>query len=121
MTQRDNIPKKVDEALNSLEGIRPASVQPYFYTRVIARLEKTRGAWENITSFISKPAMTLATVCVVILLNMAVIYKNYASSAKVSSAEQFEPALNDADDVASNSNTTLYNIWSQDNDQRTQK
>lgn len=121
MTQKDNIQKKVEEALNSLDGIQPASVQPFFYTRLKARLEQTKGVWENISSFISRPAMMLATVCLVIVLNLAVLYKNHASSARVSSADQFEQTLDNAYDVASNSNTTLYNIWSQDNDQRTQK
>jgi len=121
MTQKDNIQKKVEEALNSLDGIQPATVQPFFYTRLQARLEQTKGIWESISSFISRPAMTLSTVCLVILLNLAVLYKNYSSSAKVSSADQTEQTLDNAYDVASNSNTTLYNIWSQDNDQRTQK
>ena len=121
MTQKDNIQKKVEEALNSLDGIQPASIQPFFYTRLQARLDQTRGVWENISSFISRPAMMLTTVCLVILLNLAVLYKNYASAATVSSADQFEQSLDNAYDVAANSNTTLYNIWSQDNDQRTQK
>ena len=118
MTQKNNIQKKVEEALNSLDGIQTASVQPFFYTRLKARLEQTKGVWESISSFISRPAMMLATVCLVIVLNLAVLYRNHELSAKVTSAEQFEQTLNDAYDVASSPNTTLYNIWSQDNDQQ---
>ncbi len=62
--------------------------------------------------------MMMATVCLVILLNLAVLYRNHESVVKVASTDQFEQTLNDAYDVASNSNTTLYNIWSQDNDQQ---
>jgi len=121
MTPKNNIQKKVEDALNSLDGIRPATIQPFFYTRLKERLEQTKGVWENIGTFISRPVMLMATVCMVIILNLAVLYKNYSSSARVSSADQFEQTLDNAYDVASNSNTTLYNIWSQDNDQRTQK
>jgi hypothetical protein len=121
MTQKNNMEKKVEQALNSLDGIQPATVQPFFYTRVRARLEQTRGVWENVSSFISRPVTMLATVGVVIVLNLAVLYGNRAAAARSASADQFEQILNDAGDVASNSNTTLYNIWSQENDQRVQK
>jgi hypothetical protein len=118
MMQKHNIEKKIEEALNSLDGIQPASIQPFFYTRLKARLEQTKGVWENVSSFLSRPLMLSGTICMVLLLNIAALYKNHISTTKVPVTEQLDLVPGDAFDVASNSNATLYNIWSQDNEQR---
>lgn len=122
MTQKNNMEKRIDEALSSLDGIQRATPRPFFYTRLMAKIEQNeKGAWENVSSFITRPVMLFATVCIVLLLNVAVLYKNHVSSAKITAAEQLEQVPNDAYDVASNTNTTIYNIWSQDNEQRVQQ
>ncbi len=113
--------KRIEEALNSLDSIQRATPQPFFYTRLKARLEQTeKGPWEMVSSFITRPAMLFATVCMVLLLNVAVLYKSHLSSSRITT-EQLEQMPSDAYDVASNTNTTIYNIWSQDNEQRVQK
>lgn len=113
--------KRIDEILNSLDGVHRATPQPFFYTRLKARMEPNgRGVWENVGSFISRPVMLIATVCFIILLNIVVLYKNHTSSIQVTATDQMEQISGDAFDVASNSNNTIYNIWSQDNDQRIQ-
>ena len=122
MTQKNNMEKRIDEALSSLDGIQRATPRPFFYTRLMAKIEQNeKGVWENVSSFITRPVMLFATVCIVLLLNVAVLYKNHVSSAKITAAEQLEQVPNDAYDVASNTNTTIYNIWSQDNEQRVQQ
>jgi len=114
--------KRIEEALSSLDGIQRATPRPFFYTRLMAKIEQNeKGVWENVSSFITRPVMLFATVCIVLLLNVAVLYKNHVSSAKITAAEQLEQVPNDAYDVASNTNTTIYNIWSQDNEQRVQQ
>jgi hypothetical protein len=114
MTQKNNMEKRIEQALSSLDGVQRATPQPFFYTRLKARLEQTeKGVWESVSSFITRPAMLIATVCMVLLLNVAVLYKNHISSLKVT-AEQLEQIPGDAFDVASNTNTTIYNVWSQD-------
>ena len=122
MTQKNNMEKRIEEALSSLDGIQRATPRPFFYTRLMAKIEQNeKGVWENVSSFITRPVMLFATVCIVLLLNVAVLYKNHVSSAKITAAEQLEQVPNDAYDVASNTNTTIYNIWSQDNEQRVQQ
>lgn len=107
--------KRIDEAFNSLDAIQRATPQPFFYTRLRARLEQSeKGVWENVGSFISRPVMLFATVCIILLLNVAVLYKNHVSSLKSTTSDQLEQVPSDAYDVASNSNTTIYNVWSQD-------
>jgi hypothetical protein len=122
MTQKNNMEKRIEETLNSLDSIQRAAPQPFFYTRLKARIEQAeKGTWEMVSSFITRPAMLFATVCMVLVLNAAILYKSHLSSAHITS-EQLEQMPGDAYDVASNTNTTIYNIWSQDNnEQRVEK
>lgn len=113
--------KRIEKALNSLDSIQRATPLPFFYTRLKARLEQTEtGRWEKVSTFITRPAMLVATVCMVVLLNVVLLYKSHISSARTTT-DQFEQITGDAYDVASNTNTTIYNIWSQDNEPRVQK
>ncbi|MGC4035362.1 MAG: hypothetical protein QM764_05320 [Chitinophagaceae bacterium] len=125
MSQINNIERRIEETINSLDGIKSATPQPFFYTRLKAqmdKLENEKSVWESMSSFITRPAMMLATVCVVLLLNVAVLYKNHLATVKGPTTDQVEQASSDAAyDVASNTNTTIYNIWSQDNDQHSQQ
>ncbi|MBS1576402.1 MAG: hypothetical protein JST09_13945 [Bacteroidetes bacterium] len=114
--------KRIEEALNSFDGIQRASPQPFFYTRLKARLNQPeKGIWENVSSFITQPAMLFATVFIILLLNISILYKNHISAPGITAADQLEQTPSDAFDVASNTNTTIYTIWSQDNEQRIQK
>ena len=40
MKHRDDIEKRVEETLNSLDGIKRASPQPWLFTRIKARLNR---------------------------------------------------------------------------------
>ncbi|MEJ0103019.1 MAG: hypothetical protein WDO19_10865 [Bacteroidota bacterium] len=122
MIQKNNIDQRVEETLNSLDGIQQASAGPFFYTRLKARLEQTeKSVLDAISSFISRPAMVFATICVVLLLNMIVLFRKQPTEMIPSSADQNEQTLNNAYDVASSTNTTILNIWNQDNEQHIQK
>lgn len=66
--------QKVQNILDSLDGMQRASAGPFFYTRVSAALLKQRvTGWERISNLISRPVVAIATVCVVLAVNMAVI------------------------------------------------
>lgn len=67
---RPEIDKKIDETLNSLDGIRRAEPRPFFYTRLMARLQQNeRTVWETIGSFLAKPVVAVAGLCFVLVLN----------------------------------------------------
>lgn len=61
--------QKLEKALESLDGIQRATPQPYFYTRLKARLTREEKEWGGITGFISRPVYALAMICVVLLIN----------------------------------------------------
>jgi hypothetical protein len=122
MTQDPDIQKKVAEALNSLDGIQRAQPAPYFFTRLIARMQNDKkNVWENFGTFISRPLVAIATILVVVLLNSMAFFKN-DSPVKSSVIEQNDPALNNAYDVASNTtNNTILTIWNPEDEQSIEK
>jgi hypothetical protein len=76
--------------MNSLDGIQPASSGDYFYTRVLARLQRTeRNIWEQITALIGRPVVAIPIVLFVILMNaLVVLYEKEVPSALVEQSEQ---------------------------------
>ena len=122
MMKKNNIQQKIGDTLESLNGIQQVSPAPFFYTRLKARLEQAeKSIWESISSFISRPAIVFATICLVLLLNVTVLFRSHPAEMASPSADQSEQTLNNAYDVASSTNTTILNIWSQDNEQHIKK
>ena len=102
MHDNKNIAGKVEQALNSLDGARKASPGPFFFTRVKARLQRQRSSgWEWVGSFITRPAVPLGGLCIIILLNAVAFYfrADGNGSAIAASAALNEPGY--ADDYSS--------------------
>lgn len=71
-----NKQQKVDEVMDSLQGIQPAAPAPFFYTRVIGRLQREEnGTWERMAAFLSKPAVAFAGLFIIILFNGFLLIK----------------------------------------------
>jgi len=77
--QKRSIEKLVEETLDSLEGAKRAEAKPFLLTRVLAKInsgEETANAWTRISVFLSKPAVALAGLLLIILINAAIIFSN---------------------------------------------
>jgi hypothetical protein len=72
MKHEQDIEGKVDKAMTSLDGMQRAGSNPYLYTRIRARLQNDRSFWGSAIYFISRPAVAIAAICIVIVLNLAV-------------------------------------------------
>ena len=91
MKQENDIEKKVDAALNSLEGIQRAEPQPWLFARVKGRLMKEdKTQWEIIGSILSKPVIAIAGLCLILMLNVFLLYtqKNESSSTLITQTGQ---------------------------------
>jgi hypothetical protein len=69
----EHLNKKIDEAMQSLHGIEKASPRPFFFTRLEAHMQKQKSHWEALSSFLTKPVVAIACICLVIIINAAVI------------------------------------------------
>lgn len=83
MFNDNKINNRIEEILNSLDGMQKAQPAPFFYTRLQASLSRTeRNIWEQATYFVSRPVIAFSMLSLVILLNLTVLLKqNQATTA----------------------------------------
>ena len=94
----ENLKRKIDEAMQSLDGIEQASPRPFFFTRLEARMQKQKSRWEALSSFLSKPVIAVACICLIIMINAAVIL---SSSNLINTTDQQNNELATADEYNS--------------------
>lgn len=75
MATEKEIALKVQQALESLDGVKRAEANPFLYTRVMARLQQQKSQWEKIARFIARPVFALAIVILALLINGWVAYQ----------------------------------------------
>lgn len=63
----------IDEILNSIDGIKRAELSPFFFTRVQAHLNKHSEADGSFWSMITRPAVSIATFSLLLVLNIVAI------------------------------------------------
>lgn len=72
MKSQKNIDREVDKTLNALDGLAPATTDPFFYSRLSAKLEN-RGQAKEEESFSFAFAFSMAAVIIFLTLNIASI------------------------------------------------
>jgi hypothetical protein len=85
-----NLKKKIEETMRSFDGIKKASPRPFFFTRLEARMQRAKSNWEIISSFVARPSMVFASICLIIVINVAVIFSSsfFNSSSDQQNSEQ---------------------------------
>ncbi len=84
----EHINRLTEAALNSLDGSGRATPKPYLLTRINARMQKEKeSSWDSALKFISRPAVALAGLCLVIAINAMVVGYNYSEKTSVVSDE----------------------------------
>jgi hypothetical protein len=74
MDQQNRVNKQIEEILNSVDGIVPADPGPFFYTRVVARLEsREKNSWMRISAFLTRPSVAIASIVILVAVNLSVI------------------------------------------------
>lgn len=76
----ENVNKRVEMAMDSLDGIQQASPRPFFFTRLEARMLKERSRWERVSTFIARPVVVVSCICLVVVINLAVIFSSAGST-----------------------------------------
>ena len=104
MNKMTDIQKRAEEAMDSILNIGRAVPQPFFYTRLMARIEiRESNNWERVFTLISRPAVAFITVSMVLMLNIYVAFNE--TSTPPDSAEISDVVT--AEDLGTN---TLYDI-----------
>ena len=67
---------RIENALNSLSGIERACTDPYFFTRLEARMTAEKSIWEKVSAFLSQPVIAFAGIFLVLMINSFVIFSD---------------------------------------------
>ncbi len=97
-----NINHKIQKALDSLDGMDKASVKPFFFARLEARMNSEKSIWGNVSSFVARPAIAFACICFIIMVNAAVIFSSAKSNAVSSSQNDEIATVDEYSQVSSN-------------------
>lgn len=89
MNRKEQIDKLVDDTLNSLDGAGRATPGPYLFTRLNARMQNANeGVWDKTLRFVSRPAIAMAILCLVICINALVVTRNYPAKSTSAATEE---------------------------------
>lgn len=69
MTSKEKIQQEIEQTLQCLDGVKRAEANPFLFTRIKARMDRKANVWERTFSFISKPAIAIAIVLLVMAVN----------------------------------------------------
>lgn len=104
MENEKHIEKLIAETMDSLDGVARAKPRPFLLTRINARFNKqSESRWENAGSFIARPAVIIAGLCMIIGLNLMVVVYNNSTTPAVAVTDQ----LSNTTDEFSSSVATL--------------
>tara|TARA_R110001592_G_scaffold33461_9_gene115864 strand:+ start:1937 stop:2269 length:333 start_codon:yes stop_codon:yes gene_type:complete len=70
MKNENNIENKINQALNSIEGIESAEVKPFFYTRLQAKMENEIAPSYGRFSILANLKLSLAMLAVFFVFNL---------------------------------------------------
>jgi len=88
MQKKDLIQQRVEAALNSMDGMQPATPEPYLLTRIHARMNTREvTVWEKAVWFLSRPVVAIV-LCLVIVANMMVVVSNQSRQSNVAATSQ---------------------------------
>lgn len=108
----EHIEKQVNDTLTSLDGATRATANPFLYTRIKAALEaEENNIWSRMASFMTRPAVAIATVLVILLMNSLIFINNQEGRGNGSMAVQDEDQLLSREySVASINEEALYTV-----------
>ena len=81
MKSREQIQLEVDQILESLDGLKRAETTPFFYTRLMARLDNTPvGVWNQWMAFIARPAVSLGLLFIFLVMNGYLLLNKFSEN-----------------------------------------
>jgi hypothetical protein len=103
---------KIEEILNSLDGIQKADPKPFLATRVKASLQQKITIWDRVITNITKPIFVLTSIMVLLALNVFIVLQNKNIESESTLVNEEELVQND---YATN---TFYTIENNNDDEK---
>ncbi len=77
----------LNKIMESMDGISKAEMPHFFYTRLMANIEKKSTNTYSLWSLVTKPAVSLVTLSLLVILNVAAINYYLRSPKQVDAVE----------------------------------
>jgi hypothetical protein len=107
MNRQPDINKQVNKALESLDGIQKAEPTPFFYTRLMARLElNEKSVWETTGALLARPAVAFASLFIILAVNAFILFEKDAATNEPSAS--YTSQNTEEEYVLTASNNTSY-------------
>jgi hypothetical protein len=101
----NDMEKLTDAALNSADGAGRAAAKPYLFTRLMARMQRREeNRWDKAIRLVSRPAVALVGLCLVVAVNIAAFVINEEDTGAVTDEQVL------SNDDYSSSVAALYDI-----------
>jgi hypothetical protein len=111
MNKPSDINKKVDQTLDSLDGIQRAEPQPFFYTRLLGRLQRNeKTLWETMGSFLSRPVVVVICLCFILVFNAFILFRQDSGTNTTPTATETPLVTDNEYILASNSSFDYENL-----------
>ena len=110
MTSKEKIQQEIGQTLQCLDGVKRAEANPFLFTRIKARMNKKATIWEKTFSFISKPAIAVVIVVVVMAVNGWALWGGSGTSETVTADTNVSDLANEYNVVASVDNYDYENM-----------
>jgi len=90
MERRKFTQEEIEKIVQSMDGVNRAEIAPFFYTRLQAKIDSASSPSNTIWSVIMKPAVSLVTLSLLLILNIAAI-RYYSKTSKQTTSEKSSP------------------------------
>ena len=109
MEQGRDINRMSEKALNSIDGIQRAEPEAWFFSRVKAKLTRDdKTSWAVISSYLSKPSVAIAGLCLVLALNVAFLVGQKAKAPERSYSQAEQQLVSDNESIIASSSSFEY-------------
>jgi len=110
MTSKEKIQQEIEQTLQCLDGVKRAEANSFLFTRIKARMAKKDSVWERTFSFISKPAIAMAIVLLVMTVNGWALLGSNSNDNSIGDSANVSELANEYNVVASVDNYDYENM-----------
>lgn len=90
MEQQPTMQNQVELTLSSLDEVSRAEASPFFYTRLMAKMESSPvSIWTKAISFLAQPAVSLSLLFFFLLLNGYLVFSSLEENEDLSSTQDY--------------------------------
>jgi hypothetical protein len=91
MRKHPDISERIEQTLDSLNGLTPVEPPTYFYTRLKARMQaQASDPWVKWVNILTRPVVAASLIAIILVVNVSVFVSNMRTSDEV---EAVNPTL----------------------------